>query len=241
MLEIKNLSFKKEKKLIINDLNVKFHSEKITSIVGANGSGKTTLTRILMGLNGYVNFSGEIFFKGESIKELSVYQRAKRGITLAWQEPVRFEGITVSQYLEFSAKQKKLSRQKSVLFQLGLDPDLYLDRVIDNSLSGGERKRVELASILMMEPKVVILDEPDSGIDLDSLRYIDEVFQYLKKQGAIVILITHNLATMEKTDMAYMMCKGKLVKVDSSDQVKKYFYNYCRTCKRQNKFDLNLK
>lgn len=240
MFEIKNIFFKKDKKVIIDDLSIKFEPKTISIIVGANGAGKSTLARLMMGLTGYRRYRGDMKFKGKSIKRLSVYQRAKLGITLAWQEPVRFEGITVRQYLDLAGN-NDIKKQNQALLRLGLDPKLYLERMVDNGLSGGERKRIELASILMMDPQVVILDEPDSGIDIDSLKYIDGVIKYFKKQGAIVILITHNLETMEKADKAYLLCKGRLIKVTSPSKIRKYFCDYCRDCKWQNKFDLDLK
>lgn len=194
-----------------------------------------------MGLTGYQKYQGEITFNKKSLKDLLVSQRAKLGITLSWQEPVAFEGITVSKYLELSGKSKKLSDQKQALLKLGLQPESYLDRIVDGNLSGGERKRVELASIVMMKPKVVILDEPDSGIDIDSLSYIDTIIKDFKKQGSIIILITHNLKTIEKADIAYLLCKGKLIQVASPDKIKEYFNNKCQLCQNQNNFDLNIK
>lgn len=194
-----------------------------------------------MGLTGYQKYQGEITFNKKSLKNLSVSQRAKLGITLSWQEPVAFEGITVSKYLEISSRSKKLSDQQLALLKLGLQPESYLDRMVDGNLSGGERKRVELASIVMMKPKVVILDEPDSGIDIDSLSYIDTIIKDFKKQGSIIILITHNLKTIEKADIAYLLCKGKVIQVASPDKIKEYFNNNCQLCQNQNNFDLNIK
>lgn len=193
-----------------------------------------------MGLTGYKNYLGEITFQKTSLKNLSVFKRAKLGITLSWQEPVTFEGITVQKYLELSGKNKNLSDSKKALLKLGLQPESYLNRMVDSTLSGGERKRIELASILMMNPKVVILDEPDSGIDIDSLSYIDNIIKDFKKQGSIVILITHNLKTIEKADIAYLLCKGKLIQVASPNKIKKYFNNKCQVCQNQNNFDLNI-
>ena len=193
-----------------------------------------------MGLTGYKKYQGEILFNKKSLKGLSVSKRAQLGITLSWQEPVSFEGISVQNYLALSGKNKKLSDQKKALLKLGLQPDSYLNRMVDSTLSGGERKRIELASIIMMNPKVVILDEPDSGIDIDSLSYIDNIIKDFKKQGSIVILITHNLKTIEKADIAYLLCKGRLIQVASPNKVKEYFNNKCQICQNQNNFDLNI-
>ncbi len=221
-------------------MSINFKDGSISAIVGSNGAGKSTFAKVLMGLTGYEKYQGEIIFQNKSLKGLSVFKRAKLGITLSWQEPVTFEGISVSQYLDLSANNKKKSDKKQALLKLGLQPESYLNRNVDSTLSGGERKRIELASIVMMDPKVVILDEPDSGIDIDSLSYIDNIIKDFKKQGAIVILITHNLKTIEKADIAYLLCQGKLIQVASPAKIEKYFNNKCQVCQNQNNFDLNI-
>jgi Fe-S cluster assembly ATP-binding protein len=156
---------------ILHDLNLHVLPGEIHAILGANGTGKSTLASVVMGLSGFSPTSGKVIFQGEDITALSISGRAKRGITLTWQEPARFEGLTVGEYLE-------LGRQCSpgggpspgeCLLMVGLPPDRYLQRAVDSTLSGGERKRVELASVLAMEPRLSILDEPDSGIDALSL------------------------------------------------------------------------
>jgi Fe-S cluster assembly ATP-binding protein len=240
MLKIENLSFIKNKTKIIQDLNIQFNPGTISAIIGANGAGKTTISKIIMGLTGYRKITGDIFFNGKSIKRLSVYQRSKTGITMSWQDPVRFEGISVRKYLTLSATNKNLDKIKESLLMVGLSPEVYIDRLVDSSLSGGERKRIELASVYLMNPKVIVLDEPDSGIDIDSLYYINNMIKCFKKNGSIVILITHNLKTMEKADIAFLLCKGKLLKVGSPNMIKKYFNKTCRDCKMNKKFDLNI-
>ena len=231
MLEVRDLGFFKKNKKIIDGLCLQFKKGSVSAIVGMNGAGKSTFSRIIMGLTDYKEVTGNILFNGKSIKSLSVYERAKLGITLSWQEPVRFEGISVKKYLECSGSNNQ-KRIKEALERVGLEPEKYLTRLMDSGLSGGERKRIELASIYVMNPKVIILDEPDSGIDIDSLIYIEGLIKYFSERGAIVILVTHNISTMMKTDVAHLLCNGKLIASDSPDKIKYYFNKYCRQCKK---------
>ena len=184
---------------------------------------------VLMGL--YRPTSGRIIFEGEDITDISVSERAKRGITLAWQEPARFEGLTVGEYLRLSREKGggSLSPEKC-LEQVGLHPSLYLSRPVDQTLSGGERKRVELASVLAMEPKLAILDEPDSGIDAPSLDQVMDVIRTLAKGGSSVLLITHHEQVAGIADRASSLCAGMILKTASPEEVVRFFRNHCREC-----------
>ena len=169
MLKIENLKLNLNGKSIINDLNLHVNEGEIHGVLGENGTGKTTIAYIIMGVNKYHADAGRILLEGEDISDLSVSQRARKGISLAWQEPTRIEGITVRDYLTLSSNGHGSDNIKECLEMVGMDPDRYLNRDIDITLSGGERKRIELASILVMQPKLAILDEPDSGIDIVAL------------------------------------------------------------------------
>ena len=167
-------------KKILRGVNLEVGDREIHSIIGANGAGKSTLAYTLMGLQGYEHEEGSLTFDGEDITKLSITERARKGITLAWQEPARFEGLKVRDYLAIGAKgnggitEEKL---KEALKKVDLKPEKYLDREVGEALSGGERKRIELASIITMKPKLAILDEPDSGIDVVSLKEIVALIQ----------------------------------------------------------------
>ncbi|VVB92953.1 putative branched-chain amino acid transport ATP-binding protein LivG [uncultured archaeon] len=167
-------------------------------------------------------------FKGIVINDLKLYERALLGITMAWQEPARFEGISVRDYL---ALKMKGINPSPYLEMVGLFPELYLDRTMDKSLSGGERKRIELASIVALEPKLAILDEPDSGIDMLSLQDIINVINALKKNGSSVLLITHREEIAEIADRASQVCNGKIVCSGAPEKVVKYYKSRkCEVC-----------
>ncbi|HEC89715.1 MAG TPA: ABC transporter ATP-binding protein [Thermoplasmatales archaeon] len=234
ILEIKNLSLKVNGKRILDNLSIDFWDGHVHAVVGPNGAGKSTLAYTIMGLEGYRKIEGDIFFNGSSIKNLNVAERAKLGITLGWQEPARYEGLTVKQFIMASAREKKSETVRDVLSKVGLIPEEYINRAVDKTLSGGERKKIELASILAMQPRFVMLDEPDSGIDVASLEKIFEGIKLLKSYGATVILITHSLAVMKQAEHAFLLCGGKLVEKGTIDKIKPYFEEECLPCQHKN-------
>jgi Fe-S cluster assembly ATP-binding protein len=150
---------------------------------------------------------------------------------MTMQEPVRYSGISITDYL--SINNSDALKQKKVLEKVGLSSE-YLDRNLDDTLSGGERKRVEFASILLMKPKLIILDEPDSGIDIGSIDFIAEMLHEFQKMNSIVITITHNINILEKTDYSYLICNGSLVDFGQSNHINKYFKNKCIKCSHKN-------
>ncbi|MBA3066074.1 ABC transporter ATP-binding protein [bacterium] len=230
ILELKNLSLKLGGKTILNGINAVFEAGIIYAIVGPNGAGKSTLASALMGLPDFRNIDGDILFEGKSIKNLAADKRAKLGITLGWQEPARFEGISISDYLMASAKDKKKGNMEYAMNAVGLNPGNYLHRGCDKTLSGGERKRVEIASILVMEPKLTLLDEPDSGIDIEALDKMFEVIQTLKRKGSSIILITHSLEVLKHSQKAFLMCHGGIRDSGSSEKISSYFHDKCMPC-----------
>jgi len=228
ILKIEDLTLEIEGSKILNNLNLEINESKIYAMVGPNGAGKSSLAFTIMGLDGYRDIEGDIIFKGDSIKDLSVTERAEKGITLAWQEPARFEGLTVRQFITSSTESG--TDPEELLNKVGMDSTEYLDRPMDSGLSGGERKKIELASILAMDPDLVLLDEPDSGIDVASLEKIFDVIKTLGDNGTTVILITHSSSALEHADNAFLMCDGDIVDHGPVSAVGKYFEEECFNC-----------
>ena len=231
MLEVKGLKLTLNGKLIIDDLGLEVRKEEIHGLLGANGTGKTTLANLIMGIS-YPD-EGGIIFEGQDITRCPISERAKMGITLAWQEPARFEGLNIKDYLKLS-RDLDLREVESYLWMVGLPPSEYLERAVDASLSGGERKRVELASVLAMKPKLAILDEPDSGIDIVSLPHIMSGIVEMSKQGSAVLLITHREEAVRVAEKVSIMCAGKIINAGPPEEMCQWFKNNCQTCEHIN-------
>ena len=236
MLQLRNLGLVLNGKEILHHLNLETRPGEIHSILGANGTGKSTLASVVLGLSGYRDISGRIMFHGEDVTDLSVSERARKGITMAWQEPARFEGLSVAEYLSIGqrhAGDNALSPRECLL-KVGLSPENYLTRAVDNTLSGGERKRIELASVLAMRPRLAILDEPDSGIDALSIDYVVEVIKTFSRNGTTVLLITHHEEVAEVADRASSLCGGTILKTGDPVAVARFFRNHCQECQHVN-------
>jgi Fe-S cluster assembly ATP-binding protein len=228
LLKMTGLSYETEGKKIIDTLAMTIGQEEVHALLGTNGTGKSTLAYMIMGCKGYTPASGEIVFDGQVINNLEIHERAQCGITMAWQEPVRFEGISVADYL--TIKNRKAD-PANYLEMAGLHPPLYLHRMVDKSLSGGERKRIELASILALKPKLAILDEPDSGIDMLSIQDIINVINSFKKHGSSVLLITHREEIALVADRASQLCQGKIICTGNPQKVAEYYKSRaCLVC-----------
>ncbi len=225
------MRFEVEGKVILDDLSLEVERGEIHGILGVNGTGKTTLAYIIMGL--LLPTSGEIFFEGEDITRLSITERAKRGITLAWQEPARFEGLKVRDYLLLNGK-ADIGEIEGFLRSVGLPPEQYLFRFVDATLSGGERKRIELASVMAMKPKLAVLDEPDSGIDMISLPYIINGIMRMAEGGTSVLLITHSESTVEIAHRVSVICAGRIIKTGSPKEICRWFKENCQICTTPN-------
>lgn len=230
MLVVENLRLKLNGKSIIDDLSLEVKQGEIHGILGENGTGKTTIAYLIMGVNNYKPTGGRITFGGQDIAELSVSQRAKMGISLAWQEPARIEGLTVRDYLMLSGHNQGMEHIERYLRMVGLEPAQYLDRDIDATLSGGERKRIELASVLAMRPKLAILDEPDSGIDIVALPLIFNGIAEMSRQGSSVLLITHSEKMAEIAHRVSILCGGKIIRTGIPLESSQWFKDNCRTC-----------
>lgn len=237
ILETVNLTLKIEDKIIFQNINLKIEKGTIHALIGVNGCGKSSIASVLMGLK--KPSSGEILLEGESIVDLSITERAQKGLTLAWQEPVRFEGLSVKDYLSISRKTKNEKSIKDALESVGLISEKYLERFVDDTLSGGERKRVELASILLMKPKVAILDEIDSGVDFIG---IDKVLDTIRKiaQNGSVLLITHQDEFLKIADKATLICNGNILRTGEPQEISKFYRYECTYCVDENNPDLAL-
>ncbi len=229
MLCLRNVGYVRDGRRILQGINMTFREGMSYSILGPNGAGKSTIARIIMGE--LKPTSGQVLFDGSDITELGVTERARLGISMAWQEPARYEGIRVREYLTLGGKLKVGEDEiREALELVGLPYELYAGRFIDKTLSGGERKRVELASLLLLKPRYAILDEPDSGLDITAGELVEELLDRFKKAGTTVIIITHHEEIAGKTDFAYFLCAGRLVKKGFSREVVDYYRRTCGRC-----------
>ena len=231
MLELKNINFSTGTRKILENITYTFEKGKIYAVLGNNGVGKSTLARIIMGLDGYKgNHGGNIFFAGQDITNMSVTERAKLGITMAWQEPARFEGLGVKEYLTLG-KRIKLSENEliEILNLVGLNP-FYLHRKVDKTLSGGERKRIELASLIILKPRFAIFDEPDSGIDMMSNVMVERIFKIITANGGSVLSITHREEIAEIANEAFLICSGKIKAEGDPKKVSEVYKTTCDNC-----------
>lgn len=213
MLRLENVCFFKDNKDILKDINLEVEEEKFIAITGPNGSGKSTLAKIIMGIEKPT--SGKIFFDGEDITELSIDQRANKGMGFAFQQPVKFKGITVYDLLKLAAK-KDVSRAEACeyLSAVGLCAKEYIDREVNDSLSGGEFKRIEIATVALRKTRLTIFDEPEAGIDLWSFSNLIEVFEDMRRliNGSIII-ISHQERILNIADVIILMNQGKIEQI----------------------------
>ena len=234
VLELRDVTLELGGRRILNGLTVDFWEGHVHALIGPNGAGKSTLAGAIMGLPDYRHMQGEILLDGEPIQDLPVDERARRGITLAWQEPARFEGLRVDKFILAGAKERSGATVRRVLERVGLDPEKYAARAVDKTLSGGERKRIELASILAMEPRVVLMDEPDSGIDVEALTRIFDALADFKELGATVIMITHSQEVLKHAEHAFLLCDGRIIDKGAVGRIDDYFGDKCVCCDHTN-------
>ncbi|MBD3367331.1 MAG: ATP-binding cassette domain-containing protein [Candidatus Eisenbacteria bacterium] len=237
ILEARDLRLDLGGKRILDGLSVEFWEGHVHAIVGPNGAGKSTLAATIMGLHGYREHDGDVLLDGRSIRGATVDERARKGITLAWQEPARYEGLSVRDFV-LAGVSEDGGDLDELLELVGLEPDRYRERAVDRTLSGGERKRIELASILAMRPRVVLMDEPDSGIDVEALNRIFEAIGSLRERGATVLLITHSLTVLKQADHAFLMCCGRVIRKGAVSKIEQYFGEKCIPCDHQNRPDM---
>ena len=221
LLEISNLHVSVEGIPIINGLDLVIELGEIHAIMGRNGSGKSTLANVLMGHPAYEITDGMIYFLGEKLSELSVDERARAGMFLSFQYPMTIPGVQVGNFLRKSVSavsENKLSAKefrmvlKDKMDVLQIDKS-FLSRFVNDGFSGGEKKRMEILQLLLLNPKLAILDETDSGLDIDALRLVSKgINSASKNAGCLVITHYQRLLDLVKPDIVHVMIDGKIVK-----------------------------
>lgn len=220
MLELKNVTYEADDagKEILRGVSLQI-DDKLVAITGPNGSGKSTLAKIVAGI--LTPTGGQILLDGEDITSLSVTERAKRGISFAFQQPVRFKGITVKDLISLATgKRATVSEACNFLAEVGLCARDYIDREVDASLSGGELKRIEIATVLARGTKLSVFDEPEAGIDLWSFQSLIGVFEKLRERtkGSIVV-ISHQERILNIASKIVLIKDGKVEKEGTRDEI----------------------
>ncbi len=230
MLEIKNLYASVSKKKILNGLNLSIKKGELHAIMGPNGSGKSTLANVLSGKNGY-EISGELNFNGENLKEIPVEKRAQKGIFLAFQYPLEIPGVNTNNFLKTSLNSVRKSRGEKELdtlsflklvkeksSELGIDEKI-LTRQLNVGFSGGEKKKNEILQMKILDPNLSILDETDSGLDIDALKIIANGVNSSRSKNKAFLVITHYQRLLDyiKPDFVHVLSGGKIIKTGCSD------------------------
>jgi Fe-S cluster assembly ATP-binding protein len=233
MLQIKNLKTTINDKSILNGINLNVGAGEVHAIMGPNGSGKSTLANVLSGKQGYEN-SGDIIFNGKSLTDVSIEERAQKGLFLAFQYPLEIPGVNTNNFLKTSLNTVrkargdkeldtlsflKLVKQKSL--ELGIN-EKFLSRQLNVGFSGGEKKKNEILQMKLLEPKLSVLDETDSGLDIDALRIVADGVNSSKTKKNAFLIITHYQRLLDyiKPDFVHVLSKGKIIKTGNSELAK---------------------
>ncbi len=220
MLSLQNIYWKTpDGREVLKNLSLDLPNEKLAVITGPNGSGKTTLAKIIAGIEKPT--SGKIVLDGEDITNLDVTQRANKGVSFAFQQPVKFKGITVRQLIEIAAGEKLDDKKLcEILGNVGLCAKNYLDREVNATLSGGEIKRIEIATVLARSTSLTVFDEPEAGIDLWSFKSLIQVFENLHKtmKGTMVI-ISHQERILKIADEIILLADGNVSSSGKRDEM----------------------
>ena len=235
MLELKNISFavtdeNDKEKEILHDINLVIEDDSFVIITGPNGGGKSTLAKIIMGIEN--PSEGKILFNGEDITEKSISERAALGIGFAFQQPVRFKGLTVKDLLRLSTK-KEMNRNElcHYLSEVGLCAADYIDREINASLSGGELKRIEIAMLMARGVALSVFDEPEAGIDLWSFTNLIRVFEKLRdEQKGSVVIISHQERILEIADKVVVVSNGEITGAGPKEEILPELFKNSDSC-----------
>ncbi len=227
MLELRNVTFEVPAahsdgapKRIIDNLSLTIGDDRFTVITGPNGGGKSTLAKLIMGVEKPTG--GQIIFNGEDITNLSITERAKAGIGYGFQQPARFKGMKVKKLLDLAAGRKlPMLACNEFLAKVGLCSASYLTREVDKSLSGGEVKRIEIATILARDPKLAIYDEPEAGIDLWSFDRLTETFRDIHeaRDGRSIVIISHQERIIQLADEIVLLRDGRVAETGTPDKI----------------------
>lgn len=231
---INNLTVKAvdDRKTILKDFNLEIKSGEIHVIMGPNGTGKSTLSKVIMGDSNYKIVKGDILYNGVSINKLSVDERARMGIFLGMQMPLAIDGVTNADFLRSAVRAKMgddfkllpfVKEANSLIDKLKMDKDM-LERGVNDGFSGGERKKNEILQMYLLKPDVVLLDEIDSGLDVDSLKIVGEsVMDYFNERKPAILLVTHYQRLLDyiKPDYIHVMGKGKIILSGDASLAKK--------------------
>lgn len=224
MLELNNISFNIDdsdgKTEIIRDISLVVPDNKFVVITGPNGGGKSTLARLIAGIHPLS--SGQIVFDGTDITDKSITERARMGIGFAFQQPVRFKGLTVLDLLRIASGSRiSVSEACDYLSEVGLCAKEYIDREVNSSLSGGELKRIEIATILARDVKLAVFDEPEAGIDLWSFNNLIRIFEKMRQssKNRTILVISHQERILNIADEIIVLADGKILKQGSRDGI----------------------
>ena len=220
MLELKNVSYFRDNKQILDNISLKIDNSKLVAITGPNGSGKSTLAKIIMGI--LKPDSGSILFDGKDITVMGITDRAKLGIGFAFQQPVKFKGLTVRDLIELSSGNTiNVSEACNYLSDVGLCAKDYLNREVSNSLSGGELKRIEIAMLAAKKSKLTVFDEPEAGIDLWSFNSLISVFEKMHSEisDSSIVIISHQEKILNIADEIILLVDGKVQAVGQKEDV----------------------
>ena len=219
MLELKDISFARDNKQILNHINLKIDNSKLIAITGPNGSGKSTLAKIIMGIE--KPDSGNIIFNGKDITKMEIDERSRLGIGFAFQQPVKLKGITVGDILNITAG-KRLNRQElcSYLSDVGLCAKDYIDRELDSNLSGGELKRIEIAMLALKNSEFTLFDEPEAGIDLWSFNSLINIFENMKNNtNDTIVIISHQERILNIADEIVVFENGSIKEMGKKSKI----------------------
>lgn len=230
LLDVQNLSVSVDEKSVLKNINLQINEGETHVLMGPNGAGKSTLGNALMGNPTYKIDSGKIIFAGQDLTEESTDKRAKEGLFLSFQNPLEVPGISLESFIRASIQQKTGERVKLFQFQKELQKNMqllnmdesYAKRDLNVGFSGGERKKSEILQLLMLKPRLAILDETDSGLDVDAVRTVSKgVEEYQKNQNGALLIITHSTRILEslKVDFTHVLVKGQIVKTGDASLV----------------------